>query len=213
MWERGVLEDSGIPHPGTALDYLLGTYVRDPEVLSACIEILLRFGGKSKYEFPAILAVVRGRIAEVAALLDENPDLLHQRFPGLDFGTTAGRMLTLRGGTLLHVAVEFQNIDAVQLLLDRGADVNAPAMVDEAGTGGQTPIFHAATQTGDAGLPVVQLLVERGANLRVRAKVAGHYEAPGEVMECTPLEYALRFPGDQGPTAVYLKTHVVSVGF
>ena len=41
----------GISYPGTALDYLLGTYVRDPEVLSACIEILLRFGGKSKHEF------------------------------------------------------------------------------------------------------------------------------------------------------------------
>jgi ankyrin repeat protein len=152
--------------------------------------------------------VVRGRTAELAALLDENPDLLHQRFAGLDFGTTAGRMLTLRGGTLLHVAAEFQNIDAVQLLLDRGADVNATATVNEAGIGGQTPIFHAATQTGDAGLPVVQLLVRRGADLTVRAKVAGHYEVPREVMECTPLEYALRFPGDQGPTSAYLKEHL-----
>jgi ankyrin repeat protein len=72
----------------------------------------------------------------LTALLDENPDFLHQRFPGFDFGTTAGRMLTLRGGTLLHVAAEFQNIDAVQLLLDRGADVNATATVDETGIGG-----------------------------------------------------------------------------
>jgi len=42
----------GTPHPGTALDYLLGTYVRDPDLLNACIEILLRAGGKSKYESP-----------------------------------------------------------------------------------------------------------------------------------------------------------------
>ncbi len=48
----------GIPHPGTALDYLLGTYVRDPAVLGACIEVLLRAGGKSKHESPAVLAVV-----------------------------------------------------------------------------------------------------------------------------------------------------------
>lgn len=195
----------GIPYPGTALDYLLGTYVRDPGVLSGCIEILLRAGGKSKHESPAILAVVRGRIAELAELLDENPDLSHQRFAGLDFGTTAGRMLTLRGGTLLHVAAEFQNLDAARLLLDRGADVNATAMLDETGVGGQTPIFHAATQPDDAGLPLVQLLVERGADLTVRATIPGHYEAPGELMECTPFEYALRFPGDQGPTCSYLK--------
>lgn len=195
----------GIAHPGTALDYLLGTYVRDPEVLSACIEILLRAGGKSKHESSAVLAVVRGRIAELTELLDENPDLLHQRFPGLDFGTTAARMLTLRGGTLLHVAAEFQNLDAARLLLDHGADVNATAMVDDTGVGGQTPIFHAATQPDDAGLPLVQLLVERGADLTLRARIPGHYEAPGEVVECTPFEYALLFPGDQGPTSEYLK--------
>ena len=107
-------------------------------------------------------------------------------------------MLTLRGGTLLHIAAEFQNLDAARLLLDHGADVNATAMVDEAGVGGQTPIFHAATQTGDAGLPLVQLLVERGADLTIRAKVPGHYEAPGEVMERTPLEYAFDFPVIRG---------------
>lgn len=197
----------GIPHPGTALDYLLGTYVREPEVLSACIEILLRVGGKSKHESPAVLAVVRGRIAELAELLDGNPDLLHQRFPGLDFGTTAARMLTLRGGTLLHVAAEFQSLDAARLLLDRGADVNATAMVNDTGIGGQTPIFHAATQPGDAGLPLVQLLVERGADLTVRARVPGHYEAPGEVLECTAFEYALLFPGGRGSTAEYLERH------
>ncbi len=196
----------GIPHPGTALDYLMGSYVRDPEVLGACIEILVRADGKSKHESPALLAVIRGRVTELVELLDASPALIHQRFPSLDFGATAARMLTLRGGTLLHVAAEFQNLDAARLLLDRGADVNAAALLDEAGVGGQTPIFHAATQREDAGLPLVELLVERGADLTVRAKLPGHHEAPGEVVECTPLEYALLFPGEQGPTAAYLRS-------
>ncbi|MGC1449125.1 MAG: ankyrin repeat domain-containing protein [Candidatus Sulfotelmatobacter sp.] len=195
----------GIPHPGTALDYLLGTYVRDPEVLANCIEILLHAGGKSKQTPPAVLAVIRSRVTELVELLDASPVLIHQRFPELDFGTTAARMLTLRGGTLLHVAAEFQNVHVARLLLDRGADVNAAAMLDDAGVGGQTPIFHAATQREDAGLPLVELLVERGADLTVRVKLPGHYEVPGEVVECTPLEYALLFPGDQGPTAAYLR--------
>ncbi len=202
----------GIPHPGTALDYLLGSYVRNPEMLSACIEILLRAGGKSRHAFPAVLAVVGGRTPELAELLDGNPDLLHQRFPDLDIGTTAARMLTLRGGTLLHVAAEFQNVHAARLLLERGADVNGTATVDETGVGGQTPIFHAATQPDDAGLPLVQLLVERGADLTIRARIPGHYETPGEVVDCTPLEYALRFPGDQGPTSAYLKKRASLVG-
>lgn len=195
----------GIPHPGTALDYLLGTYVRDPELLSSCIDVLLQAGGKSKAAGPAVLAVTRGAMTDLVQLLDGDPSLLHRRFPDLDFGTTAARMLTLRGATLLHVAAEFQNLEAARLLLDRGADVNATAMVEGSGVGGQTPIFHAATQPNDGGLPVVQLLVERGADLTVRARVPGHYEVPGEVLECTPFEYAFRFPGDQGRTSAYLE--------
>ncbi len=62
-------------------------------------------------------------------------------------------MLTLRGATLLHIAAEYVNVPLAMLLLDRGADVNVPAFVDDAGVGGQTPIFHAVTQFNDAGIP------------------------------------------------------------
>lgn len=81
------------------------------------------------------------------------------------------------------------------MLLDRGADVNARATVDDAGVGGHTAIFHAVTQFDDAGLPVTQLLLERGADLAVRAKLPGDYERPGEFVECTALGYALLFGG------------------
>jgi len=40
-------------------------------------------------------------------------------------------------------------------------------------------------------VPVTRLLVEQGADLTVRAKVPGHYERPGEVVDCTALGYAL----------------------
>jgi hypothetical protein len=69
----------------------------------------------------------------------------------------------------------------------------------------QRVVLDVRLTRADAGLPLVQLLVERGADLNVRAKLPGHYEAPGEVLECTPVEYALRFPGNLGPTSVYLK--------
>jgi len=42
---------------------------------------------------------------------------------------------------------------------------------------------------------VTQLLLERGADLTVRVKVPGHYERPGEIVECTALGYALLFGG------------------
>jgi ankyrin repeat protein len=95
---------------------------------------------------------------------------LQQPVANLIIGSAAsGR---LQGGTLLHVAAEYGNVAAAALLLDRGADVNARATVDEAGIGGQTAIFHAVTQFGDDGLPITQLLLERGADLRDVLQIA-----------------------------------------
>ncbi len=198
-------KERGIPHPGTALDYLLGTYVREPKALSSCIDLLLQAGGKSKYEIPAVMAILSGRLEELIKLLNADQTLIQQRFASLNFGSTAARMLTLQGATLLHVAAEFGNLEAATLLINRGADVNAAATVNEAGVGGQPAIFHAATQPDDSGLPVVRFLVEQGADLTVRVKLPGHYERPGEIVECTPLEYALLFPGNQGPTSAFLR--------
>ena len=78
--------------------------------------------------------------------------------------------------------------------------MNAPASMDDASVGGQTAIFHGATQLEDAGLPVVQLLLDSGADLTICARLPGHYEHPGEVVECTVLGYAMLFPGAEGET-------------
>jgi ankyrin repeat protein len=195
----------GTAHPGTALDYVIGAYSRHPEDLSACIGLLLDAGGVTRYNVPSLLTLLRGRLDELAGQVAADPELVHRRFPELDFGTTGARALTLRGATLLHVAAEYGIADAATLLLGRGADVNARATVDPAGVGGQTAIFHAATQFGDVGLPLVRLLLDRGADLSVRARLPGHYEQPDEVVECTPLGYALRFPGGAGKTVELLR--------
>ena len=183
------------PYPGTALDYVIASYARSPQRLSTCIDILLDAAGATKYDAPAVLSLLRSRLDNLAELIDADPALVTQRFPQLDCGQTGGRNLSLRGGTLLHVAAEYGHPAAATLLLDRGADVNVRATVDEAGVGGQTAIFHAVTQFGDGGLPVTQLLIERGADLAVRVKLPGDYERPGEIVECTALGYALLFGG------------------
>jgi ankyrin repeat protein len=186
---------------GTALDYVIGTYARSPERLIACIDLLLAAGGKTKYDATGVLEVLRGKLDRLAEQLDADAALVHRRYAELDCGNTGARRLLLQGATLLHVAAEFGVLDAARLLLEHGADVNAPATVDDAGVGGQTPIFHAVTQFNDDGLPMARLLVEHGADLSVRARLPGHYERPDEIVECTPLGYARRFPDDDSASS------------
>jgi ankyrin repeat protein len=180
----------------TAIDTVIGTYSRSPQ-LSECIDVLLQAGGTTRWNLPPLLDLLRNRLDSLSAQLESDRDLLGRRFAELDFGASGARRLTLRGATLLHVAAEYGNLHAAMMLLDRGADVNARADVDAHGVGGQTPIFHAATQHFDFGLPMVELLLKRGADLSVRVKLPGHYERPEEWVECTPAEYAGLFPGSE----------------
>lgn len=187
---------AGRKYPGTALDYVIGTYSRS-EQLRECIDILLERGGTTRYQIPALLDLLRGEIESLRRRVEADPSLVHRQFAELDFGTSGQRRVNLRGATLLHVAAEYGNVDAARVLIDRGANVNTRALVDEQGVGGQTPIFHAVTQFGDWGYAVAKYLVEHGADLSLRLKLPGHYERPDEVVECTPREYATLFPGGE----------------
>jgi len=195
LLDHGANPNRGNPKaPGTALDYVIDTYVRDPKRLNVCIEALLAAGARTRYDVPGVLAILRGRNDELAALLDADPSLAHRRYPELDCGQSGGRLLTLRGATLLHVAAEYGFLDSTRLLLDRGANVNARADIDTNGVGGQTPVFHALTHFKGVNPEVGQLLIARGADLSIRARVPGHYEREGEILDVSAGEYAAIFP-------------------
>lgn len=199
---KWLLERGADPNVGayTALDYLIEGYARSPQ-RRVCIEILLDAGAKTRHDNPLLLEILRSRLDRLMNLLDADPMAIHRRFPEFGFGGGTGtRRLTLKGATLLHVAAEYGDAEAARLLLDRGAAVNAPATMDAHGIGGQTPIFHAVTQFDDWGLAAAELLIQRGADLSLRAKLPGHYERPDESVECTPLGYALQFPGGTNPS-------------
>ena len=183
-----------ISFPGTALDYVLGTYVRDKDALNESVKLLQDAGGLTKYDEPSVLATVCGDTEAVEELARRDESVLQKKYPSLNIGTTGGRMLTLKGATLLHIAAEFGQVDTAERLLHAGADVNARALTDANGIGGQTPIFHAATQGGDFGLAAVRLLIAKGADLNVRCRIPGHYERLDEVFEGTVLDYARLFP-------------------
>jgi ankyrin repeat protein len=134
-----------LPERDTALDYVIATYSRSPQ-LAECMNLLLNAGGRTRWNIPPLLDLLMNRLDMLAAQIERDPALVRRRFEEFDFGSTGARKLKLRGATLLHVAAEYGNLDAAMLLLDRGADIDARAVVDEHGVGGQTPIFHAATQ-------------------------------------------------------------------
>jgi ankyrin repeat protein len=196
LLDHGADPNRGNPRdPGTALDYVIQTYPRDPKRLATCIEILLAAGARTRYDVPGVLPLLRSRNDELAALLDANPSLIHRRYPEIDScGSSGGRLLTLRGATLLHIAAEYGFLDGARLLLDRGAEVNARADVDANGVGGQTPIFHALTNHDARNSKVGQLLIDRGADLSICARVPGHYERPGEILDVSAVEYGALFP-------------------
>jgi ankyrin repeat protein len=196
-----LLDHGADPNPRagpTALDYVIGAYVRSPR-LRACIDTLRRAGGTTRYDLPGVLDTMTNQADRLSAQLDADPSLVDRRFPGLDFGNSGVRRLQLAGATLLHVAAEYRSLDCARLLLARGADANAAAHVDAAGIGGQTPIFHAATQFDDQGLPVIDLLLAHGADLSLSVTLPGHYERPDEFVTGTARDYAIAFSGDDAP--------------
>ncbi len=188
---------AGRRYPDGALDYVMQSYWRTAD-LARCIDLLLEAGATTRYVEPAVFDLLRGRLDLLAGHMDADAGLVQRRFPDLDIGATAMRRLTLRGGTLLHVAAEYCNAEAARLLLDRGADANARAALDGAGVGAQTPLFHAASQFDDKGLEVATVLLERGADASIRAKLPGLHDDPEDFLEGTALEYASRFPGSDG---------------
>jgi len=122
------------------------------------------------------------------------------------------------GGTLLHLAVYWDELDMAEWLLERGADPNAPAAVDADGFGGHTALFGSVVsqagfwinyprpkppKTGDARF--TELLLARGADPNVRASIRmrlgeGHGDTRvRELRDVTPLSWGRRFPLEQVP--------------
>lgn len=92
----------------------------------------------------------KGDIARVSELLDQYPEQVHA------FGGIAG-------GTLLHYAAGNGSLDIVQLLVERGLDVNTPGENE-----GDLAICNAA---GRGKIEIVEFLLRRGSKLDVSQSV------------------------------------------
>jgi hypothetical protein len=164
------------------LSYILGSYGRgENDRKHRYLDILLQHRPYVPREVtPTLLAIHRGDVQQLGELLEREPGLVRQTFPDMPYGN-----VSLRGGTLLHCAVEFGEKECIAELLKRGADVNARAeLVD--GIGGQTPIFHAV-----ATFPILEYFVgetRTKIDLSIRGLVRRHDQVLPRPM--TVLEFA-----------------------
>jgi hypothetical protein len=166
------------------------------------------------------MALHRGRIDLLEKHLRRDPTLLqrnftHEEIYPPDFGchdeVLATQGTPLAGTTLLHMCVDFDEMEIAQWLLERGMDVNARATVDAHGFGGHTALFGTVVsqpnywmnRAGESqAAPLARLLLDHGANPNARASLRKQLH-PGyspkydvtlhEYRDITPLSWGRRF--------------------
>jgi ankyrin repeat protein len=115
----------------------------------------------------------------------------------------------LDGTTLLHQAIEFDEVEIVRWLLDHGADVNSQARTGASGFGGYTPLFCTVVSQpnfwmnyggrGPFVAPITELLLAHGADPNLRASIwkrlhPGHGDpSRHEYRDVTALSWGRRF--------------------
>ncbi len=201
---------------------LLQTYSRYPKGKHRCLE-LVAARGVVLPDMPP-MAMHRGRIDLLEAHLRRDPQMLNRTFSHEEIyppavGCAVDHSLALHGTplagtTLLHMCVDFDEIEMARWLIDRGADVNARAEVDSDGFGGHTPLFgcvvsqsYLCGRQGDAGF--ARLLLDHGADPNARASLRKRLrfvpdESMQEYRDVTPVSWGERFhgPGSAGHTWV-----------
>jgi ankyrin repeat protein len=192
---------------GSPLQMLICTYMRNAKGRNACLEVFAE-AGFNLPDTPA-MAFHRGRIDLLAAHLDRDPLLLEHRFQEreifpAELGIKPGDGLHVTpvfGSTLLHLAIEYDDIDVARWLIERGADVNARAALDADGFGGHTPLFHTVVTLAAPDDSKARLLLEHGADPNARATIRKQLRHMGdpekermrEFHNVTPIGYASRF--------------------
>jgi hypothetical protein len=188
---------------------ILEGYGRHPDGKHACLDLAEQHG----FELPdtPAMALHRGRIDLLERHLTRDPDLLGRTFtheeiypPSLGCSNDHSNALhgtPLAGATLLHMAVDFDEMEVLDWLLAKGADVNVRAAVDADGFGGHTPLF-ACVVTQPIRLrrsdEVARLFLDRGADPNPRASLRKELrgvedETMHEYRDVTPLAWGRRF--------------------
>lgn len=190
---------------------ILETYTRKPSGKHGCLAALVAKGVTLPDTAP--MALHQGRIDLLERHLKADPDLLQRTFDHdaiypRALGCHEDESLALHGtpiagGTLLHMAVDFDEIEIARWLLDKGMDVNARAAIDAEGFGGHTALFGCVVSQpyrtncrSDDNF--ARLLLDAGADIQIVASLRKRLrfvedESEHQYRNVTPLEWGRQF--------------------
>ena len=166
------------------IDSLIEMYLRSPR-FAECLQIMLDAG--ATIGDPLFQSVLLDDDAGLRRLLAKSSESLKTKLSPLCAFTSC------RGVSALHICAEFNSVRCARVLLENGADVNARADQDADGLGGHTAIFHSVNSIFNYCRPVMEILVDAGADLDIRVKALLWGESmPWEtvVYDVTPVSYA-----------------------
>jgi hypothetical protein len=192
------------------VDLVLETDSRNPSAKHQILEMYVRHG----LELPdtPTMALHQGRIDLLEEHLRRDPGLMRRTFTHdeifrPDLGCHDGWPVhgtPLEGATLLHLCVDFDELETARWLLEHGMDVDARAAVDSDGFGGHTALFGAVVsypnwwknygkKPDDAAFP--RLLLDHGADPNARASLRKQLGdgVMHEYRDVTPISWGEQF--------------------
>jgi ankyrin repeat protein len=157
------------------IDWLIEYYPRTSR-FADCLRAMLDAG--ARIEDPLLQAV----------LLDE-PDALPASLHRISMECA---YTSLYDVSALHVCAEYNSARCAKVLLDR-IDVNDRGGIDADGLGGHTPLFHTVNSNRNYCRPMMELLVEAGADVDIHLRGliwARGFDWETVVYDVTPISYA-----------------------
>jgi hypothetical protein len=197
------------------VDVVLETDSRKPSQKHEILEMYVAHG----LELPdtPTMAIHRGRIDLLEEHLRRDPNLLRRTFTheeiyppelGCHDEVLATHGTPLAGTTLLHMCVDYDEMEIAQWLIAHGMDVNARATLGADAFGGHTALFATVVSQPNYWMnhqgraqvaPFTELLLDHGAEPNVRASLRKQLH-PGygpetlrEYRDVTPLSWGERF--------------------
>jgi hypothetical protein len=214
--EFGVPVQDGHGRCLAPVDVVLETDARHPVSKHQILELYVKHGLHLPDTPP--MALHRGRLDLLEEHLRRDPGLLTRTFThkeiypsevGCKEEVDATTGTPLNGTTLLHMCVEYDELEIAEWLLQRGMTPDARADVDSNGFGGHTALFGTVVSQpnfwmnygrgGPKIAPFTEMLLDHGADPNVRASMRKQLH-PGhgggsmrEYRDVTPLSWGQRF--------------------